>query len=89
MNTELRKTIESTVEEQFRFVSKMGRSLMEREIESRVKGATKKSARILEEDSGIQVQLEDMDVEGYVKFVLKEKEKMLNRDNQPNDTQMD
>jgi hypothetical protein len=89
MNTELRKTIESTVEEQFRFVSKIGRSQMEREIESRVKGVTKKSARILEEDSGIQVQLEDMDVEGYVKFVLKEKEKMLNRDNQPNDTQMD
>ena len=54
MNTELRKTIENSVEEQFKFVSKIGRSQMEKEIESRVKGITKRSAKILEENSGIE-----------------------------------
>ena len=89
MNTELRKTIESSVEEQFRFVSKIGRSQMEREIESRVKGVTKKSAKILEEDSGIQAQLENKDIEGYLKFVLKEKEKMLKENNHLRDGKSD
>ena len=59
---------------------------MEREIESRVKGITKKSAKILEENSGIQAQLEDMEVEEYVRFVLKEKEKVLKGNDHPNDS---
>ena len=79
MDAELRKSIESSVEEQFKFVSKIGRSQMEKEIEYRVKRMTKKSAKILEETSGIQTQLEDRELEDYVRFVVKEKEKMLKR----------
>jgi hypothetical protein len=59
IDTQLRKTIESSVEEQFRFVSKMGRTQMENEIESRVKGVTKRLAKILEENSGIETKLEN------------------------------
>jgi hypothetical protein len=76
VDTALRRTIESSVEEQFKFVSKIGRSQMEREIENRVKGVTKRSAKILEENSGIQTHFEDSEVEEYVKFVVKEREKM-------------
>jgi hypothetical protein len=77
MNTELRKTIESSVEEQFKFVSKIGKSQMESEIESRVKGIAKKSAKLLEENIGVEAQVEDRDIEEYIKLVVKEKEKML------------
>ena len=42
MNAQLRKTIESSVEEQFKFVTKMGTSQMENEIQNRVKGITKR-----------------------------------------------
>jgi hypothetical protein len=41
MNAELRKTIESSVEEQFKFVSKIGTSQMENEIQNRVKEMTR------------------------------------------------
>ena len=71
IDTELRKTIESSVEEQFKFVSKIGRSQMENEIERRVKGITKRSAKILEENSGIEVPLENKDIEEYIKIVCK------------------
>ena len=77
INTELRKRIESSVEEQFKFVSKIGKSQMENEIANRVKAITKRSAKILEEDSGIQTQLEDSEIEEYVKFVVTEREKMI------------
>ncbi|MGA7900190.1 MAG: hypothetical protein WCA39_15155 [Nitrososphaeraceae archaeon] len=72
INTELRKTIESSVEEQFKFVSKIGRSQMENEIESKVKGITRRVAKILEENSGIEAQFENKDIEDYVKVVLQE-----------------
>ena len=85
MNTELRKTIENSVEEQFKFVSKIGRSQMEKEIESRVKATTKRLAKILEENSGIEAPVENKDIEEYVRLVVKEKEKMLKGKNHPND----
>jgi hypothetical protein len=77
INTELRKRIESSVEEQFKFISKIGRSQMENEIANRVKMITKRSAKMLEENSGIQTQLEDNEIEEYVKFVVTEREKMI------------
>lgn len=89
MDTELRKTIENSVEEQFKFVSKIGRSQMEREMENRVKGITKRSAKILEESSGIQTRLEDNEIEEYVRFVVKEREKMLKRTDFPSDSNSD
>jgi hypothetical protein len=87
MNAQLRKTIESSVEEQFKFVTKMGTSQMENEIQNRVKGITKRSAKMLEENSGIQTQLESKDIEDYIMLVLHERQKLLRRDNDlSNDT---
>ncbi len=86
INAELRKTIENSVEEQFKFVSKMGRSQMENEIERRVKGITKRTAEILEENSGVKAPVETSEIEEYVRLVVKEKEKMLSRDNRKNNS---
>jgi len=87
MNAELRKTIERSVEEQFKFVSKIGRTQMENEIQNRVKRITKRSAKVLEENSGIQTQLESKDIEGYIRLVLQERQKLWSRDNDlSNDT---
>lgn len=52
---------------------------MEREIENRVNRVTKRSAKVLEETSGIQTHLEESEVEEYVRFVVKEREKMCGR----------
>ena len=40
---------------------------MENEIESKVKGITRRVAKILEENSGIEAQFENKDREDYVK----------------------
>jgi hypothetical protein len=80
INAELRKTIESSVEEQFRFVSKIGRSQMENEIQNRVKAITKRSAKVLEENTGIQTTLEDEEIAEYIRLVLKERGAILKRD---------
>jgi hypothetical protein len=88
-DTALRKTIESSVEEQFKFVSKIGKSQMERGIENWVKGMRKRSAKILEENRGIQTHLEDSEVEEYVRFVVKEREKMLMRNSLVDDSKSD
>jgi hypothetical protein len=85
MDTKLRKTVESSVEEQFKFVSKIGRSQMENEIANRVKVITKRSAKILEENTGIQTQLEDNEVEEYIRVVLEDREKMMKRTDSAND----
>lgn len=50
---------------------------MEKEIESRVKGITKRSAKILEENSGVEAPIENEDIEKYIRLVVKEKEKLL------------
>lgn len=81
IDTQLRKTVESSVDEQFKFVSKMGRSQMENEIENRVKGVTRRLAIILEENSGIETKLENTEIEEYIKIVLNEKERMSKRNN--------
>jgi hypothetical protein len=79
MNNELRKSIEKSVEQEIKFISKIGRSQVEHEIQSKVKGVTKRSAKILEENSGVEASLEDEDIEEYIKHVVKEREKMLER----------
>jgi len=85
MNAELRMTIENSVEKQFKFVSKIGTSQMENEIERRVKVITKRTAKILEENSGITAAAETKDIEEYIKLVVKEKEKLLTRNNRLKD----
>jgi hypothetical protein len=59
-----------------KFISKLGRSQVEHEIQSRVKGITKRSAKILEDNSGVKASLEDENIDEYIKLILKEKEKM-------------
>ena len=60
---------------------------MENEIQNRVKGITKRSAKMLEENSGIQTQLESKDIEEYISLILQERQKLLRRDNDlSNDT---
>ena len=53
---------------------------MENEIQNRVKGITKRSAKVLEENSGIQTTLEDEDIAEYIRLVLKERGAILKRD---------
>jgi len=60
-------------EEQFKFISKMGRFQMESEIERRVKGITKRAAEILEENSGVKAPVETREIEEYIRLVVKEK----------------
>jgi hypothetical protein len=62
---------------------------MEKDIESRVKGITKRSAKILEENSGIEAPVETKDIEEYLKLVLKEKEKMFKENNHLRDGKSD
>jgi hypothetical protein len=69
----------------FVVLPKIGISQMEHEIQSRVKEITKRSARTLEENSGVEVSLENEDIEEYIKLVIKEKEKMLSRNNRNKD----
>jgi hypothetical protein len=85
LNSELRKSIEKSVEQEFSFISKLGMSQMEHEIQTRVKRITKRSAKTLEENSGVQVSLESEDIDAYIKLVIKEKEKMLSRNNRNKD----
>ena len=85
LNTEVRKSIDKSVEQEFEFVSKIGISQMEHEILSRVKEITKRSPRTLEETSGVEVSLENEDIEEYIKLVIKEKENMLRGKNHQDD----
>jgi hypothetical protein len=54
-----------------------------------VKGITKRTAKILEENSGIETQLENKDIEEYVRLVLNEKERMLKGNNHLRDSKSD
>ena len=53
---------------------------MENEIQNRVKGITKRSAKVLEENTGIQTTLEDEDIAEYIRLVLKERGAISKRD---------
>ena len=57
------------MEQQFRLISKLGTSQIENEIQNRVKGITRRSAKLLEENSGIQMRLENNEIEEYIKKV--------------------
>jgi hypothetical protein len=55
------------------------RSQVVNEIANRVKVFTKRSTKLLEENTGIQTQLEDDDVNEYIRAVVEEREKMMKR----------
>jgi hypothetical protein len=52
---------------------------VENEIANRVKVFTKRSAKLLEENTRIQTQLEDGDVKEYIRVVVEVREKMMKR----------
>lgn len=54
---------------------------MEQEIQSKVKGLTRRSAKELEEDSGIEVPMESQEIDEYIKTVIREKENVAKRRN--------
>ena len=85
LNAELRKSIEKSVEQEFSFISKMGLSQMEHDIQTRVKTIMKQSAKTLEEDSGVQVSMESEEIDEYIMLVINEKEKMLSSESRNKD----
>lgn len=45
---------------------------MEHEIQTRIKTITKRSAKTLEENSGVQLSLESEEIDSYISLVIKE-----------------
>jgi hypothetical protein len=76
LDSTLRTSIEKSVEQQFRFVSKIGSYEMQQEIENRVKATTRGIATRFEQDSGVETKMTPSDIEEYIKTVIKEKEKV-------------
>ncbi|MDP8941461.1 MAG: hypothetical protein M3M84_02830 [Thermoproteota archaeon] len=69
-------SIQKSVEQQFRFVSKIGIYEMQQEIENRVKAMTRVMATRFEQDSGVETKMTPSDIEEYIKTVIKEKGKV-------------
>ena len=76
INTEVRRSIEKSVEQELKFVSNIGAAHMEQEIQNKIKTLTKKSAEELKEQSGVEVSLPKEDIDEYIKLVISEKERM-------------
>ena len=73
----LRVSIQKSVEQQLRFVSKLGASQVEQDMLQKVKHLTKRVAnQSLEEASGVTVPMEDEEVDRYMKIVNEEKERL-------------
>ncbi len=53
LDVKLRSSIQKSVEQQLRFVSNIGASEVEQDIQQKVKYLTKKAAHRLEEESGV------------------------------------
>jgi hypothetical protein len=64
-------------EDKLGFVASIGRYQAERDMENRVKGILKRSAKVLQENSSIESSLEEMEMREYMETLLVEKEKML------------
>ena len=76
IDQKLRTSIQKSVEQQLRFVSKIATSQMEQEVHRRVKYLTKKVSDKLEGESGIMMPMNDDEVNRYIKFVIEEKESL-------------
>jgi hypothetical protein len=76
LDHKVRASIQKSVEEELKFVSKIGSSQMQQQIENKVKTTTKKLSKELEENSGIKASLEMKEIDEYIKLVMKEKQKM-------------
>ena len=79
LDVKLRASIHKSVEEQLRFVSRLGASQEQQDIQQKVKHVTKRVANRLEEESGVIVPMEDEDVERLINIVIEEKERLSDK----------
>lgn len=84
LDQKLRTSIQKSVEQQLRFVSKIGVSQMEREVQKKVARITKDLADELQEESGVETSIPD-NIEGYISTVIEETKKLQVRKNDPSD----
>jgi hypothetical protein len=74
LDVKLRVSIKKSVEQQLRFVSNIGASQVEQDIQQKVKHLTRRVANQLEAESGVTLPMEDAEVDRYIKMVIQEKE---------------
>ena len=67
LDHKIRSSVQNSVEHELRFVSKIGTSQMEQDIQQRVKHLTRKVADNMEIESGVIVPMEDEEVDRYIK----------------------
>jgi hypothetical protein len=79
LDHKIRSSIHNSVENELKFVSNIGSSEMQQQIENKVKTSTKKLYRELEENSGIEVSLKKEEIDEYIRVVLEEKQRMSER----------
>jgi hypothetical protein len=76
LDHKVRSSIQKSVDQELKFVSKIGSSQMQQQIENKVKTTTKKLFTELEHNSGVKVLLEEQDVARYIDLVMHEKAKI-------------
>jgi hypothetical protein len=85
LDQRLRSSIHKSVEQQLGFVSKIGTSQVEQEIQQRVEHLTRKLAKKMEIESGLEVPMKDEEVDQYIKMVIAEKERISRKKNNSSD----
>ena len=88
LDHKIRSSVQNSVEHELRFVSKIGTSQMEQDIQQRVKHLTRKVADNMEIESGVIVPMEDEEVDRYINLVIEEKERLSRKENEPSDNEM-
>ncbi len=68
----LRKSIRESVTEQSKLLDSIGTAEMERQVQKVVLTAAKKTSAAMEENSGVEVSMNESDMKDYVEFVIKE-----------------
>jgi hypothetical protein len=84
LDDKVRSSIQKSVEQELKFVSKIGSSQMQRQIENKVKTTTKKLFKELEENSGVNTLVDSEDINEYIVSVIKEKELFMSKRNNNN-----
>jgi hypothetical protein len=77
VNTKIRSMIERSINKELTFLSNIGRSQMEAEIEHKVRSITKSFANELEDETGIQVALTKDEIKEHIELVLRERQLTL------------
>jgi hypothetical protein len=88
LDQKLRSSIHKSVEQQLGFVSKIGTSQAEQDIQQRVGYLTKKIAKKMEIEGGVPVPMKDEEVDRYIRFVIAEKESLSRKKNESSDEEI-